>query len=203
MAKKRTGLTRQGEATRNAIIAAAEKHFALQGFAATRLEDIADDANIRAATLLYYFSSKQALYDEMDKAIFLSAEALITSYLANCSSPHDRLVGLINAWLDFLVSRPTAARIYQRNLAGSSMQHPPREFSGPAKERFVSIIRDGQASSAFKDINPGHILYIIGGGIVNFVCLETWNNNSIPEQAIASFRKTLHSLAHSPLATPE
>lgn len=203
MAKKRTGLTQQGEATRTAIIAAAEKHFARQGFAATRLEDIAEDANIRAATLLYYFSSKQALYDEMDKAIFRSAEELISSYSASASHPYERLVALINAWLDFLVSRPTAARIYQRNLAGSSMQHPPREFSGAAKERFLNIIRDGQSSAVFKAINPSHFLYIIGGGIVNFVCMETWNSGASPEDATASFRETLHGLAQSLLAKTE
>lgn len=196
-------MTRQGEATRNAIIAAAEKHFALQGFAATHLEDIAEEADIRAATLLYYFPSKQALYDEMDKAIFRSAEALITTYLTGRTDPYDKLIRLIDAWLDFLVARPTAARIYQRNMAGSGMQHPPREFSGPARERFVSLVREGQSSSAFRSVDPNHLLYIVGGGIVNFVCMETWNSNAIPEASIASFRATLHALVRSLLVEPQ
>lgn len=197
MAKKRTGLTRQGEATRSAIIAAAENHFALQGFAAARLEDIAEEANIRAATLLYYFSSKQTLYDEMDKAIFRAAEALITVYLADKKDPHDRLAGLIDAWLDFLAERPTAARIYQRNLAGSAMQQPPREFTGAAKERFIGIVRDGQAEAVFKNVNPEHLLYVIGGAITSFVCMESWNGRAIPQEAIEAFRATLHALVRS------
>jgi len=196
-------LTLQGEATRNAIIVAAEKHFAKQGFSATRLEDIADDANIRSATLLYYFSSKQALYDEMDKAIYRSAEELINSYLSDHNNPQDKLVALMDACLDFLASRPSAARIYQRNLAGSSMQHPPREFSGLAKKRFVDVICEGQSTSAFKDINPTHLLYIIGGAIINFVCMESWNGDSIPEVAIESFRGTLHTLVRSLIVATE
>lgn len=194
LAKKRDGLTQQGEATRQAIIVAAEKHFAKQGFAATRLEDIAEDANIRAATLLYYFSSKQALYDEMDKAIFRSAEEIIKSYLLGCDTPHDRLVALTNAWLDFLTARPSVAKIYQRNLAGSSMQHPPREFSGAAKDRFINIVSTGQSAGVFRQTEPTHLLHIIGGSIISFVCMESWKGAPIPEASVEAFRATLHAL---------
>ena len=65
-------VTRQqrGEVTRQAILEAAERLFAEVGFAAARLEDVAEEVGIRRPSIIYYFASKQELYDEVEASIF-------------------------------------------------------------------------------------------------------------------------------------
>ena len=60
----------RAERTRAAILAAAEDLFARKGFAAARLEDVADTVQMTRAALFYYYKDKQALYDAMFEDAF-------------------------------------------------------------------------------------------------------------------------------------
>ena len=55
----------KSEATRQKILDAAAKTFRHQGYAATRLNDIADAAAIRAGSIYYHFESKEHLLDQV------------------------------------------------------------------------------------------------------------------------------------------
>lgn len=199
MARKRTGLTKQGEITRNKIVAFAEIHFARNGFSATRLEDISEDVGIRTATLIYYFRSKQDLYNEVDRRIFEEAENIASSYMKNKVGHLEKVIAIVDAWLDFLSARPSAARIYQRNLAGNSINPHPPEFSGMGQRRLTDIVATGSASGNFKQVEPSHLLYVIGGAIITFVCMESWSDGVVSTGAMQSFRQTLHGVAASML----
>ena len=190
-------MTRQGAATRQAILTAAERHFADQGFTATRLEDVAASVDIRAATLLYYFPSKQALYDEVDKTLYLDFEREIEETVTESDDPLIQLTNLADSWLNFLYLRPTAAKIFQRNIAGETMNHPPREFHGRSTSSFRDLILKGQSSSKFKNINPYHVLHIVGGSILSFICIEQTvrpnaDDNLVSRESLEEFRATLH-----------
>ena len=51
-----------GAINRHKILAAAEQEFALNGFTGTRVQHIADRAQLPKTNVLYYFKSKEALY---------------------------------------------------------------------------------------------------------------------------------------------
>jgi AcrR family transcriptional regulator len=55
----------QKEARRNAIIDAGFQEFALQGFTATKLDDVAVRAGIGKGTIYLYFDSKESLFEEV------------------------------------------------------------------------------------------------------------------------------------------
>ncbi len=55
---------------REAILAAALEEFAVNGFAGTRLDDIAQRAKIAKGTIYLYFSDKETLFQELLRAIF-------------------------------------------------------------------------------------------------------------------------------------
>lgn len=52
-----------GQATRERILDAAERHFADYGFAGASLRGIVADANVNQAAIHYHFRTKQALFD--------------------------------------------------------------------------------------------------------------------------------------------
>ena len=51
------------ESTRERILDAALRAFGTEGFAATSLDALATELGIRKQTILYYFPSKQAIFE--------------------------------------------------------------------------------------------------------------------------------------------
>ena len=63
MAEQNAERRRDAERTREAILIAAEDHFARRGFEGTSLQQIAEAAGVARSTPAYFFGSKDALYD--------------------------------------------------------------------------------------------------------------------------------------------
>lgn len=96
----------RGDATRHAILTAAETVFADLGYAAARLEDVAQVVGIRRPSIVYYFPGKRQLYDEVEADIFAAMHTFVVERMAEASRPIDRLLAILDAWLDFFVQRP-------------------------------------------------------------------------------------------------
>src|SRR5689334_16248018 len=62
------------EMTRQRILDAGETIFAELGYAAARLEDVAQAVGIRRASIVYYFASKQELYDAVEANLFAALQ---------------------------------------------------------------------------------------------------------------------------------
>ena len=71
MATKKTLDSKISEKNKQIIIDAAVRAFAQNGFKGTSIKQIADDANLPKTNVLYYFSSKQALYTAVLQHILL------------------------------------------------------------------------------------------------------------------------------------
>src|SRR5262245_61423347 len=67
-ARKDAGAVRR-EKRRAAILAAALEEFAVRGFAATRLDDVARRARIAKGTIYLYFRDKESLFQELVRAM--------------------------------------------------------------------------------------------------------------------------------------
>ncbi len=68
----------KSEATRRKILDAAAKTFRKQGYAGTRLSDIADAAAMRAGSIYYHFESKEQLLEQvLDIGIRRVSEAVV------------------------------------------------------------------------------------------------------------------------------
>lgn len=193
----------RGEATRQAILDAAEMVFADLGFAVARLEDVAVAVGIRRPSIIYYFPNKQALYDEVESDIFASMHAFGDERTRGIADPLDLLLALLDAWLDFYVTRPSAARIVQRLVADVLPRGGnPIEFSNSALEDIENAITQGVESGAFQPISPMLFLNGVAGSVLFYVC----NGGQIGEHRrydpadpdeLARFRALLHKLARA------
>jgi AcrR family transcriptional regulator len=63
--QRNTGRVQKSAARREAILAAALDEFSAQGFAATRLEDVARRAGVAKGTIYLHFADKEALFQEL------------------------------------------------------------------------------------------------------------------------------------------
>lgn len=193
----------KAERTKAAILAAAESHFSRLGFAATRLEDIADELGMTRAALFYYFKDKQMLYDAMVADSFSTlANTLVQLIDAPNRSISERLELAVEAWVDAVVSRPNLARLVMRFVADGVDQPTLRIFMGneqiPAK--FFQLFQQGRKSGELKPLHddPLHAASAILGTTVFYVsALAALLPNQFepldPVQVAVHRREALHS----------
>jgi len=112
---------RDGERTKEAILAAAEDLFARQGFEGTSMQQIGQAAGVARSTPAYFFESKQTLYEAvLARAVARAQEAMARAYAEDESdrSPEDAFESYVGALLDFLGRDPTFVRLIQREALG-------------------------------------------------------------------------------------
>lgn len=155
-----------GLRTRAEIVAAAERHFAEQGFEATRLDDIAADVGIRRAAIFYHFGDKQDLYAAVLEAVFGDWDAA----LPRDGSPAERLEASLIEWIDYVARRPSVARLILREAANSQpgvVSPFVRAGSAPV-EWFRAVIDEGVASGELKPLIEPHRFTSLMGAITVF-----------------------------------
>jgi TetR/AcrR family transcriptional regulator len=163
----------RAERTRAAVLEAAEAIFAENGFAATRLEDVADRVGIRRASIVYYFKDKKELYHAVLAGVFGGLLEKIEEALSRPDPLPDRIEAGVGAWVDYVGSRPSTARLLLREVADAAPGRRPAvlEHTGP----FFDLIRrqvferDGGAIARLSPIDPVHLASTIAGATVFFV----------------------------------
>jgi TetR/AcrR family transcriptional regulator len=159
--------------TRAAILEAAETIFAERGFAATRLEDVAERVGIRRASIVYYFKDKRELYDAVLEDVFAGLERRIESALSSLDPLPARVEAGVSAWVDYVGARPTTARLLLREVADGSPDRDSalRRFTRPYFEliRKQVIERRDRAGDALQDVDPVLVASTIAGTTMFFV----------------------------------
>lgn len=196
----------RGEATRQAILDAAETIFAEVGFTTARLEDVAAVVGIRRPSIVYYFSNKQDLYDAVEEDIFAGMHRVALARMAQHDKPLDKLLGLLDGWLDFLVARPSAARIIQRLVADVTPRAGnPTQFSNILLRDVETVVNEGVAAGDFRPVRPMHVVNAVGSSSLFYVCNGKQLGSSRSYDAadpdeLESFRELLHLLTRAAVA---
>jgi TetR/AcrR family transcriptional regulator len=195
--------TTKGQKTRQLILAAAERIFAERGYAAARLEDVAAAVGIKRASIVYYFKDKQDLYEAMEVLIYDALVAETKCRLAKAATPIEKLVRLIDSWLDFMTGRPNVPRIILRTVADAYPVGPnPVKYSGAALSLWEDVVREGQRSGDFKAIDPIHLLHLIGSAILLYgvsadMIGDSRRYDPMTPSVLEPFRQLLHRSALS------
>jgi TetR/AcrR family transcriptional regulator len=163
----------KAQRTRAAILAAAERQFARRGYAATRLEDVAEAVGVKRAALFYHFRDKQALYDAVIEDAFGALVARLDAAFSAPSPIAARIERAVEAWVDAIVERPTLARMILRHAAEVE-EHPAQTFL-PTADRFLreawSLFEQGRASGELEPLHddPFHTASAVLGATVFYV----------------------------------
>src|SRR5512139_1830351 len=91
----------RAEHTRMEILAAAEAVFAEKGFAAARLEDVAQRVGIKRASIVYYFRDKRELYGAVLDSLFGELAERYRAALSSAAPIRERMEALINEWVSY------------------------------------------------------------------------------------------------------
>jgi AcrR family transcriptional regulator len=135
---------------RMAILLAAEKLFALHGFHAVSIRDIAAEAGVPLALVGYYFGAKADLYHAIFESWMGTVEQRVTGLRNVMTQPDspDRLERLLDAFVSPVIAMSASpegqywALMAARDLAASSPEadRVHREFYDPMANEFIDAL---------------------------------------------------------------
>lgn len=169
-AKKVRSTPGKAERTRSAILAAAEEQFARRGYAATRMDDVAEALGMTGAALFYHFRDKSALYDAMMEQAFGALTSRLGAVLSEPATLSERIERAVEAWVDTIVARPALARLILRHIADAE-QHPTQRVY-PTSDAFLRLtwplFNEGKRSGELDPIHdhPYHAASAVIGSTI-------------------------------------
>jgi TetR/AcrR family transcriptional regulator len=162
----------QATATRARILAAAERQFATQGYAAARLEDVGAAAGIGRPAVLFHFADKLQLYRTVLEDVFGGLLAEVQLALAGTGSLPERMEAGLTTVVDYAGRRPTTAHLVLREAATDDpmLRDLARAQAGPFLRLLAMVIDEGQRGGAWDPVaDVYHFASIVGGAVVLYV----------------------------------
>lgn len=154
---------RDPEATRTAILDAAEEIFAEKGFADAAVSEIARAADVTKSLIHHHFGSKEALWMEVKRRSFADYETLQAELLASPSDDTEMLKRSLETYFQFLRHNPT----YLRLVSWMQLEETGDETFEPGEELFergAEAVARAQANGEIRDdLHPMHILVTMLG----------------------------------------
>jgi len=155
----------ENPATARRILAAAERHFAAQGMAGARTDEIAADAHANKAMLYYYFGNKRRLHRAVLENLFRQLRKVVYAPPAPDAAPRERLRAWVNGYFDFLASHPNYPRLVQREAmdATPKIEWIAREYFQPFFKHLTGVISDGISAGDFREVDPRQTAFTMLG----------------------------------------
>jgi TetR/AcrR family transcriptional regulator len=154
---------RDPEATKTALIDAAEAVFMEKGFGSSTLSEIAKRAGITKSLIHHYFGSKKGLWSEVKTRRFEQYAARQTEMLQDTASSADLLRSSLAFYFDFLRQNPQIVRI----LAWMFLEQDQEKFLIIDKELIrlgVAKVHEAQVAGQLRgDIDPRFIVFVFLG----------------------------------------
>jgi AcrR family transcriptional regulator len=169
------------EAYRDAILTAAEGVFAERGFAAAKVQEIAEAAGVATGTVYAIFPGKRELYRAVHR---YNLDELVKRYaeLPSDGSCRELLLGRVEAAARFLTERPNYLRVYLREAGrwGFDSSELP---AGASAFIDADLYRRGVAEGELVDEDP-ELLQSLAMS-TNQVYFHHWQKTGMREPADA------------------
>jgi TetR/AcrR family transcriptional regulator len=152
-------------ATARRILAAAEKHFAAQGMAGARTEEIAVAARANKAMLYYYFGNKDHLHRAVLENLFRQLRKVAFAPSPAGAKPRERLFAWVDGYFNFLATHPNYPRLVQREAMNTTPKFEwiAREYFLPFHKKLSGIIEDGVAKGEFRKVDAHQTVFTLLG----------------------------------------
>ena len=144
------------------ILKAAEKVFARQGLKGTRLFEIANEARLPKANLLYYFQSKEDIYRAVCQDILETWLGALGEISAD-DNPKKAIESYIKSKMNLSFSRPNASKVFALEIiAGAPVigDYLAKDLKSWV-DRQASVFETWQARGEMVSISPQHVFFMI------------------------------------------
>lgn len=193
------------QARRKEICDAAIRVFDRQGYARASLSQVAAELGVDRATIYYYFSSKDELFDDITRAV-LEANAELAQRVANSKmSARRKMRELIAAMMMSYSKHYPLLYIYIREDlrqvadSRSAWSEHMRKLNRVIEQAFIAIIEQGYEDQSFRRIGPPPIVANGILGVINWS--HRWHRPGAGESA-DEIGRTFAELALGGLESP-
>ncbi|MFE2294960.1 TetR/AcrR family transcriptional regulator [Streptomyces sp. NPDC059452] len=154
-------------ARREMILRAAVRVFARQGFAATRVDDIAGEAGVAKGSVYLYFDSRDALLAAAFETYAAQSQAVVQQARTGAGDGLERLASLVRSVVDMVAAEPELARILidlwaagrQGDASGMDIPAVYREYRAVVAE----LLADAEAEGILRaGVGEGHAAVVVG-----------------------------------------
>jgi TetR/AcrR family transcriptional regulator len=188
----------ENPATASRILAAAEQHFAAEGMAGARTDEIAAAARANKAMLYYYFGNKRRLHRAVLENLFRQLHGKSIPSPVNEQSPSERLRSFVSGYFDFLATHPNYPRLVQREAMESSRNFGwiVRRYLRPFHNQLVRTLEEGIAAGEFRRVDPDHTALSILGMTTSYfaaapIMSEVVGRNLLAPQSVRERKRAL------------
>jgi len=141
------------DARRELIRRQGARLFGRDGYAATRLDDIAAAAGITKPMIYRHFDSKKALYLEVLRRHEADLPGFIEAAQRPGSNPEETVARVLDGWLDYVAENSDAWLVIFRDRTGDrEIENARRRVSGRATEVMSHFLRESSPG-----LDPGLI----------------------------------------------
>lgn len=161
-ASKAGGYSRIQEKNRTLILDAALKEFSKFGFSGATVERIAAEAGMSKSNLLYYFSSKEAMYTAT-LAHILDVWLAPLKTLDPTGDPAVELAGYIRQKIEISSEYPEASRLFANEVMQGAPQILPileNDLKRLVEEK-SDVIRTWMEAGKISPVDPIHLIFTI------------------------------------------
>lgn len=181
-----------------AIINAAERLFAVNGFSGTSVRDIAQAADVNLAMISYYFGSKEKLMEAVFEVRTNNIRLKVENLIQNDSlTPIEKVNVLVDDYVDKFISQQEFHRIMIREqliekgttIAGMILELKKKNILCVKK-----LISEGQKSGAFKkNIDVVLMMSTLAGTVTNMLTSQRFYReiNNLEDMSDPEFQKYL------------
>lgn len=175
-----TRASRRKARTTQAILAAAEEIFLAHGYHESRVEDIAERADVAVGSVYGHFGSKAGLYLAVVEGALDVEEAYLADALAHASSPTEQLRRTGEAYVRFYLEHPGYFRLLasppadgrRRSERGAEMAERLSARASRLIEQTADIITRAVALGEARAVDPDAAAKFLWGAWTGVITLH-------------------------------
>lgn len=190
--------------TKDRILAAAYTLFGTVGFDATTTRAIAETSGVNRALIHYHFTNKTVLLEQLLDRYYGDLARKLEAVLTGKGTPRQRLIRLVDAYLDFLVDHQHFSRIVQREVSGGRHVQRVSGHMAPLFETGKRFIEEASPGTRSGDLGAAHLMISFYGMIVSYVNHEVLlepllGSDPLSKKNLARRRRHLHEMVETVL----
>lgn len=185
--------------TRQRILIEASRLLALHGYRGTTTRDIASAVGISQPSLFFHFPTKRAIVEELYRFDLIPALRGFESLMARDGTPGAKLFAMIAGEVLREMDSPYDMRAYISFEALNDPELAPfRDLLGQFDMLTSDLIRQGQESGQFLDVDPWLALQMVSGFLARSNLFLTTDQARRPFHPEASASLVLRGLLADP-----
>lgn len=190
---------------RERIMEAADSLFGELGFDATSTREIAARSGVNKALIHYHFQGKEALLDSLLQRYYDQLAVTLQGALGAEGSPRDRMVRLIDTYVDFLAENRNFSRIVWREAADGKHVDKVHRHTLPIFQMGMVWAHEAFPATRSGDFAATELFVSFYGMVVTYftykgVIEQLTGEDPLAEEQLARRKRHLHRMLDLVLA---